>query len=61
VEHRARRIRVWINGVPAADARDRTLEESGKAGLWASGDASVQFDDVFATVLEPPASNPPGN
>jgi hypothetical protein len=61
VEHRARRIRAWINGVPAADARDRALEEAGKAGLWASSDASVQFDDVFASVFEPPAGNPPGN
>lgn len=46
VEHQGMRTRVWINGVPIANARDRTLQEAGAIGLWTAGDAVAWFDDL---------------
>ena len=46
VEHRGMRARVWINGVPIADTRDRTLQEPGAIGLWTTGDSVAWFDDL---------------
>jgi hypothetical protein len=47
IEHRGARVRVWINGVPASDARDRTFQERGGVGLWTTGDTVAWFDDLF--------------
>jgi hypothetical protein len=46
VEHQGARIRVWINGVPVANARDRSRPEPGAAGVWAPADAAAWFDDL---------------
>jgi hypothetical protein len=48
IEHRIGRIRVWINGVPVADARDRTNPEPGAIGVWSASDAGTWFDDLRA-------------
>ena len=45
VEHRGTRMRLLINGVPVADARDRTGQEAGAVGLWTS-DSVAWFDDL---------------
>jgi hypothetical protein len=45
VEHRGTRMRLLINGVPVADARDRTGQEAGAVGLWTS-DSTAWFDDL---------------
>ena len=45
VEHRGTRMRLLINGVPVADARDRTGHEGGAVGLWTS-DSVAWFDDL---------------
>lgn len=45
VEHRGTRMRLLINGVPVADARDRTGREGGAVGLWTS-DSVAWFDDL---------------
>ena len=54
VEHRGTRMRVWIDGVPVSDARDRTWEDPGAIGLWTSGDSGVWFDDL---AVEPAPAN----
>ena len=46
VEHRGMRMRVWIDGVPVADERDRALQEPGAVGFWTTGDAVTWFDDL---------------
>ncbi len=46
VEHQGMRTRVWINGVPIANARDRTLQGAGAIGLWTAGDSVAWFDDL---------------
>lgn len=47
VEHSGTRIRIRINGVPVADARDRTFQEPGRIGLWTTGDSTAWFDDLL--------------
>ena len=46
VEHRGTRMRVWIDGVPVSNARDRTWQDPGAIGLWTSGDSTAWFDDL---------------
>jgi hypothetical protein len=53
VEHRGTRMRVWIDGVPASDARDRTVQEPGAIGLWTTGDAAAWFDDLAVEPAPP--------
>jgi hypothetical protein len=48
IEHRGIRIRVWVNGVPVADARDRTNPEPGAIGVWTASDSGTWFDDLRA-------------
>jgi hypothetical protein len=59
VEDNGSRMRVWLDGVPIADARDRSQREPGAVGVWTSGDATVWFDDVQAEPLA--ASSRGGN
>jgi hypothetical protein len=54
VEHRGTRMRVWINGVPVADARDRSHEEPGAIGLWTTGESAAWFDDLRAEPVVDP-------
>lgn len=51
VEQVGTRIRVWINGVPVASARDRAPQAPGAVGVWSAGDASAWFDDLRAEPL----------
>ncbi len=46
-------IRVYIGGIRVLRARDRTFGNPGGAGLWCTGDAIAQFDDLRLTT--PPA------
>jgi hypothetical protein len=54
VEDTGSRMRVWLDGVPVADARDRSSPESGSVGVWTSADATVWFDNLQAE----PAAEP---
>lgn len=51
VEQRGEQIRVWLDGIPVADARDRTIQGAGAIGLWTSPDSSAWFDDLRASAL----------
>jgi hypothetical protein len=58
VEDAGMRMRVWIDGVPVAGARDRMRAEPGAVGLWSAGDARVWFDDLHVEpVSDVPRSN----
>jgi hypothetical protein len=46
VEHVGTRVRVWIDGVPAADATDRASATPGAIGVWTPADALVWFDEL---------------
>jgi len=46
VEHQGTRMRLLINGVPVADARDRAGQEAGAVGLWTTSDSVVWFDNL---------------
>jgi hypothetical protein len=59
VEDSGTRMRVWLDGVPVADARNRSLQEPGAVGVWTSGEATVWFDDLQAEPL--PATSRGGN
>lgn len=37
---------VWCDDKVVLDARDRTLEDAGKVGLWTKADSVVEFDDL---------------
>jgi len=41
-------MRVYLGGIRVFGDRDRSAREPGSAGLWASGDAMVSFDDFRA-------------
>jgi hypothetical protein len=51
IEHEGMRMRVWVDGVPVADGRDRTRPEPGAVGFWTAGDSTVWFDDLRAEPL----------
>ena len=39
-------IRVSLGGIGVIRARDRTLTEGGRAGIWSGGNATALFDDL---------------
>jgi hypothetical protein len=39
-------IRVYLGGIRVLRARDRTFSRPGSTGLWCTGDAVAQFDDL---------------
>ncbi len=43
-------LRVYLGGIRVFGDRDRSAREPGSAGLWASGDTVVSFDDFRAGV-----------
>jgi hypothetical protein len=51
VEDSGGRMRVWIDGVPVVDGRDRSLPEPGAIGVWTNGEATAWFDDLQAEPL----------
>ena len=51
VEDSGGRMRVWIDGVPVVDGRDRSTPEPGAIGVWTNGDATAWFDDLQAEPL----------
>lgn len=53
VEQRGDAIRVWLNGIPVADTRDRTIQAAGRVGVWTSPNSTAWFDDLKATPLRP--------
>jgi hypothetical protein len=58
VEDTGGRMRVWIDGVPVVDGRDRSSPEPGAVGVWTNGEATAWFDDLQA---EPLAESSRGN
>ena len=52
IEHRGTRMRLWIDGVPVSDARDRNNETAGAVGLWTTDDSVVWFDDLSVGPVE---------
>jgi hypothetical protein len=52
VEDSGGRMRVWIDGVPVVDGRDRSSPDAGAIGVWANGDATAWFDDLQAEPLD---------
>ena len=57
VEDTGGRMRVWIDGVPVVDGRDRSSPEPGAIGVWTNGDATAWFDDLHAQPLAEPSRN----
>lgn len=53
VEHRGDLIRMWINGIPVAETRDRTVLAAGRIGVWTSSNSTAWFDDLHARPLTP--------
>lgn len=54
VEHRGEVIRMWLNGIPVAETRDRTLMAAGQVGVWTSPNSAAWFDDLHAQTLVAP-------
>jgi hypothetical protein len=54
IEHVGDRLRVWLNGIPVASERDRSLSAPGMFGLWTPSDSSAYFADLW---YEPVARN----
>ncbi len=46
IVHEDENIRVYLGGIRVLRARDRTLDQSGAAGMWCTGDAIAHFDDL---------------
>jgi hypothetical protein len=46
VEHEDGRIRVALGGIGVIRAREREIDEGGRAGVWSAGAATTWFDDV---------------
>lgn len=53
VEHRGDLIRFWINGIPVAETRDKTVTASGRVGVWTSPNSTAWFDELRAKPLLP--------
>jgi hypothetical protein len=51
IQHHGDRIRVWLNGIPVGNTRDRTIEGAGRLGVWINADSSAWFDDLQASEL----------
>ena len=51
IEHRGERVRLWLNGIPVANTRDRTIDLPGRVGVWTNGDSTAWFDDLRAASL----------
>jgi hypothetical protein len=47
IVHEDENIRVYLGGIRVLRARDRTLAQSGAAGVWCAGDAIAHFDDLM--------------
>lgn len=46
VEHQGEEILATIDGIGLLRARDRTLTEGGRAGVWSAGNSTSWFDDI---------------
>ncbi len=46
VVHDGDQIRATIDGIGVLRARDRTLTEGGRAGVWSAGNSTSWFDDI---------------
>ena len=52
IEHEGGRIRVALGGIGVIRARDRTVDEGGRAGVWSAGAATTWFDDVHVQAAD---------
>ena len=52
VEHSGETIRVWLNGIPVATERDRSVRGPGMIALWMPGDSSCHFSRLWYEPLE---------
>ena len=57
VEDTGGRMRVWIDGVPVVDGRDRSAPEPGTVGVWTNGDATAWFDELQVEPLAESSRN----
>ena len=47
IEHVRDRLRVWLNGIPVATERDRSLSGPGMLGPWLPSDSTAYFTDLW--------------
>ena len=47
VEHIGDRLRAWLNGIPVASERDRSLSEPGMFGPWLPSDSTASFAGLW--------------
>lgn len=52
VEARGDHIVVSWNGEPVIDVRDRTIDATGRAGIWIKADSVTRFDDLVIESLD---------
>jgi hypothetical protein len=52
VEHAGETIRVWLNGIPVATERDRSVRGPGMMALWMPGDSSCHFSRLWYEPLD---------
>lgn len=52
VEHRGRRIKIYLDDEMLFDEDDRHFTKAGKVGLWTRADSVTYFDDVRAVDLD---------
>ena len=47
IEHLGEEMRVWLNGIPVASERDRSLSTPGMLGPWLPSDSTASFTDLW--------------
>ena len=47
VSHVGERFTVWLNGIPVATERDRSLMDAGRIGLWVPSDSTAHFTGLW--------------
>jgi len=52
VERPGETIRVWLNGIPVATERDRSVRGPGMMALWMPGDSSCHFSRLWYEPLD---------
>ena len=51
VEHRGKRIKVYLDDEMLFDAKDDRFDDKGKVGVWTQSDTAAHFDDLKAEEL----------
>ena len=52
IEHVRDRLRVWLNGIPVATERDRTLSTPGMLGVWMPSDSTASFTGLWYEAVD---------